>query len=81
MTIPGRGEGVGRPLLYATTDRFLDQFGLADLAGLPKPREIEDILADPAFTRERAALLADIVAPARGAGSSDPASDAEANSE
>ena len=63
VTIDGRGEGVGRPLLYATTDRFLDQFGLADLGDLPSPREIEDILADPAFNKERARLLADLTAP------------------
>lgn len=63
VTIAGRGEGIGRPLLYATTERFLEQFGLRALTDLPKPREIAEILADPAFTRERAKLLADIVAP------------------
>ena len=66
VTIAGRGEGVGRPLLYATTDRFLDQFGLDALADLPRPREIEEVLADPAFNRERASLLAEITRPARG---------------
>lgn len=64
VTIAGRGEGIGRPLLYATTDRFLDQFGLDATSDLPSPREIEEILADPAFNRERAALLAGITAPA-----------------
>lgn len=63
VTISGRGEGVGRPLLYATTDRFLDQFGLDALDALPTPREIEDLLADPAFNRERAKLLAEMTAP------------------
>ena len=63
VTIAGRGEGVGRPLLYATTDRFLDQFGLDALSALPTPREIEDLLADPAFNRERAKLLAEMTAP------------------
>ena len=63
VTIAGRGEGVGRPLLYATTDRFLDQFGLKDLGELPSPREIEEILADPAFSRERARLLSEMIAP------------------
>ena len=63
VTICGRGEGVGRPLLYATTDRFLDQFGLDATADLPSPREIEEILADPAFNRERAALLAGLTSP------------------
>lgn len=31
----GRAEVVGRPLLYATTRKFLDVFGLADLNDLP----------------------------------------------
>ena len=63
VTIAGRGEGIGRPLLYATTDRFLEQFGLDALDALPTPREIEDLLADPAFNRERAKLLAEMTAP------------------
>ncbi|WP_412067637.1 SMC-Scp complex subunit ScpB [Rubrivirga sp. IMCC43871] len=63
VAIAGRGDGVGRPLLYATTDRFLDQFGLDALADLPTPREISEILADPTFTKERARLLAEAVQP------------------
>jgi len=37
----GRAEGPGRPILYATTRRFLEQFGLRDLSELPPlpPRE------------------------------------------
>ncbi|MFN8498007.1 MAG: SMC-Scp complex subunit ScpB [Anaerolineae bacterium] len=31
----GRAEGVGRPILYAPTARFLEHFGLTDLEGLP----------------------------------------------
>lgn len=31
----GRRESVGRPILYATTDEFLRQFGLTNLAELP----------------------------------------------
>lgn len=60
VTISGRGEGVGRPLLYSTTERFLDQFGLSDLSDLPSTREIEEILSDPSFSKERARLLADM---------------------
>ena len=63
VQIDGRSESVGRPLLYTTTDLFLDQFGLASLAALPQPREIEDILADPTFNRERARLLAELGSP------------------
>jgi segregation and condensation protein B len=31
----GRGEGPGRPILYATTQDFLNHFGLRSLADLP----------------------------------------------
>jgi segregation and condensation protein B len=57
VAIAGRSDGVGRPLLYGTTDRFLDQFGLGSLDDLPRPREIDELLADPRFARERADLL------------------------
>jgi len=35
IRVIGRAEVVGRPLLYATTKRFLDVFGLVDLDDLP----------------------------------------------
>lgn len=57
VTVVGRSEAVGRPLLYGTTDFFLEQFGLAALDALPRPREIEQLLNDPAFTHERTELL------------------------
>lgn len=56
-TVEGRADSVGRPLLYGTTDRFLEQFGLATLDDLPTLREVEDLLDDPAFDDERAKLL------------------------
>jgi len=37
----GRSDGVGRPILYATTDEFLRHFGLKDLGDLPKLPEGE----------------------------------------
>lgn len=33
--ITGRSDGVGRPLLYGTTDEFLKKFGLESLSDLP----------------------------------------------
>ena len=44
ITIKGRAETVGRPLLYGTTEEFLRYFGLNDLSELPKPEEIEQML-------------------------------------
>ncbi len=31
----GRKEALGRPILYATTDKFLEHFGIADVRELP----------------------------------------------
>jgi len=39
VTVVGRGEGLGRPLLYGTTDRFLEHFGLKSLSDLPSPED------------------------------------------
>lgn len=36
VRIVGRAEEVGRPLLYGTTTKFLDVFGLSSLKDLPK---------------------------------------------
>ena len=60
VTVVGRSDTVGRPLLYGTTGRFLDQFALAALDDLPRPREIDELLADPRFARERADLLSEL---------------------
>ncbi len=44
VRIAGRNPGPGRSLLFATTDEFLQLFGLKDLAELPSMEEIEQIL-------------------------------------
>ena len=63
VALAGRSETVGRPLLYGTTEHFLDLFGLGTLDELPRPREIDELLADPRFARERADLLAQLDSP------------------
>jgi len=40
VTITGRAEELGRPMLYGTTRQFLDAFGLASLADLPQEGEL-----------------------------------------
>ncbi len=40
VTIKGRDPGPGRPLLYGTTQEFLDYFGLGRLGDLPRLDEI-----------------------------------------
>ncbi|UCF03968.1 MAG: SMC-Scp complex subunit ScpB [bacterium] len=46
ITISGRGEGVGRPYLYATTKTFLEYLGLKDFKDLPSLEEIERSLEE-----------------------------------
>ena len=45
VTIVGRAETPGRPLLYGTTAEFLRIFGLAALDELPKMKEIDELIA------------------------------------
>jgi len=58
LTIVGRAETVGRPLLYGTTREFLKHFGLSEITDLPRPREIEEILGESQFETERRMLEA-----------------------
>ena len=44
IKIVGRAEDVGRPMLYGTTKRFLEVFGLSGLEELP---ELEELPAPP----------------------------------
>lgn len=39
VTMTGRAEELGRPMLYGTTKQFLEAFGLASLKDLPSPAE------------------------------------------
>src|SRR5207245_3875130 len=45
VTIRGRSKVVGRPLLYGTTQDFLQYFGLRDLSELPRPEELKALVA------------------------------------
>ena len=40
IEVTGRGEGMGRPLLYGTTPAFLEQFALRHLGELPRADEL-----------------------------------------
>ncbi|MCL6494980.1 MAG: SMC-Scp complex subunit ScpB [Ignavibacterium sp.] len=57
ITISGRAETIGRPLLYTTTDEFLKYFGLNSLSDLPKPREIEEIMQDEDFIEQKNKIM------------------------
>jgi segregation and condensation protein B len=49
VRITGRDESLGRPVLYGTTKKFLQLFGLRSLRDLPQAEE----LVDPARKRSR----------------------------
>jgi segregation and condensation protein B len=39
VEIRGKSEGVGRPILYGTSPKFMDYFGINDLKELPTPKD------------------------------------------
>lgn len=43
----GRSAGIGRPILYGTTEEFLKQFGFESLHDLPEIKDIESALEIP----------------------------------
>lgn len=46
VDVVGRGEGLGRPLLYGTTSHFLEHFGFRSLEDLPRTEELPVVLRD-----------------------------------
>jgi segregation and condensation protein B len=39
IEITGKAETIGRPMLYGTTTKFMEYFGISDLVELPTPKE------------------------------------------
>lgn len=60
VTIKGRSKGVGRSLLYATTQEFLSYMGINELTDLPELKELAPLLEE----RERLAEEGEAEAPA-----------------
>ncbi len=46
IDVVGRAEGLGRPLLYGTTQHFLEHFGFRSLEDLPRPEELPIVLRE-----------------------------------
>ncbi|MEX0936017.1 MAG: SMC-Scp complex subunit ScpB [Gemmatimonadota bacterium] len=46
IEVVGRAEGIGRPLLYGTTSRFLEHFGFQTIDDLPRPEDLPVVLRD-----------------------------------
>lgn len=64
ISIAGRADTPGKPLLYGTTREFLRYLGINDISDLPKPREIEEIMgkldANDEVTENILAALTDL---------------------
>ena len=52
IEITGRSEAAGRPMIYQTTDTFLEVFNLMDLRGIPPLREIEAMVPQMAAAED-----------------------------
>ena len=46
VDVVARGEGIGRPLLYGTTQRFLNHFGFRSIDDLPRAEELPVVLLE-----------------------------------
>lgn len=46
VTEKGRSEGIGRPILYGTTEEFLKQFDFSSISQLPEIEDLEGVLAE-----------------------------------
>ena len=61
IKIKGRDSGPGRPLLYKTTNKFLEYFGINRLSDLPKLKEISELIeADPTLGEQISVFKNDI---------------------
>ncbi len=50
IEIKGKAETIGRPMLYGTSQKFMEYFGIADLADLPVPKDFSgdiNIIGEP----------------------------------
>ncbi len=57
ITISGRAETIGRPLIFSTTEEFLKYFALNKISDLPKPREVEEIMQDEEFLEQKRKIM------------------------
>ncbi len=64
VDVVGRGEGLGRPLLYGVSRKFLEHFGLKDLSDLPASDELPVVLGELQQAMEAEPEVPDEVEPA-----------------
>lgn len=42
VKITGKGDSIGRPLIYGTSEKFMDYFGINELSELPTPKDFSE---------------------------------------
>jgi segregation and condensation protein B len=83
ITIVGKSEAPGRPMLYGTTQKFLEHFGLRDIDDMPKAAELRLQAAALKTAEEKASVVASVTdaqVPAAGSHSTDSAGSPQADS-
>ena len=65
ISIAGRQDGPGHPLTYATSEQFMDYFGINSPADLPKLREIEASHVNEIGEAPQVEEMSDLKVPAR----------------
>lgn len=43
VEIKGKAESVGKPVLYGTSDKFMDYFGINSLSDMPTPKDFDTV--------------------------------------
>lgn len=71
VRVLGRREIPGRPLIYATTKKFLEVFELKNLKALPTPKEIEALGANGAETYGNSPETVTVIQSAQGTSGSE----------
>jgi segregation and condensation protein B len=67
IDIQGKSDGVGRPILYGTSHKFLEYFGINSIKDLPSPKdfasEVNEIgeVNDPEFTALASQAIGEII--------------------
>lgn len=79
VTVIGRADTVGRPLLYGTTQKFLKVFNLKNLEDLPKLREIDEIIKEIKSRGDEEPIQLEISALSESANDIEPPSNSREN--
>ncbi len=53
IEMKGKSDGVGRPVLYGTSEKFMEYFGINGLSELPTPKDFSSTESDSAIGEEK----------------------------